>query len=70
MNRGELSYAKRKALDVFDEWNDVTGVVEKFSSYYYEMCAVIDDAVSIGSMVALKVPFEIVDGKPQEIKED
>lgn len=68
MNKGEVDYAKRKALEVFDQWNDVTGVIDKFSSYYYEICAVISDAVEIGSMVALEVPFEIVEGKPKEIK--
>ena len=66
MQKGQIEYAKRKALECFDAWNDVTGFVDKFSGYYYEMCAVIQDAVDIGSMVALGVEFQIVDGKPKE----
>jgi hypothetical protein len=64
MQEGQREYAKRKALECFDAWNDVTGCFDKFSSYYYEACAVIEDAVEIGSMVALGVEFSIVEGKP------
>lgn len=34
---GHEEYAIRKALNMFDEWNDITGVVPKFSGYYYEI---------------------------------
>lgn len=37
MTRGETEYAIRRALNMFDDWNDVTGFVLKFSSYYYEI---------------------------------
>ena len=63
MTKGQSDYAKRKALELFDAWNDVAGVVHKFDGYYYELCSVIEDAVAIGSMVALGVPFEIKDGE-------
>ncbi len=66
MQKGQSDYAKRKALECFDAWNDVTGCFEKFSGYYYEICGVIEDAVEIGSMVALNVDFTIKDGKPEE----
>jgi len=33
------------------------------SYYYYELCVVIEDAVEVGSMVALNVPFEIKNGE-------
>jgi hypothetical protein len=70
MQKGQSEYAKRKALEVFDIWNDVTGCFPKFTSYYYEICGVIEDAAEIGSMVALGVEFEIHDGKPIEKKKD
>jgi len=57
MQKGQKEYAQRKALELFDAWNDVTGCFPKFTSYYYEICAVINDAVEIGSMVALGVPL-------------
>jgi len=63
IQKGQLDYAKRRALELFDAWNDVTGFIPKFTSYYYELCAVIEDAVEVGSMVALNVPFEIKNGE-------
>lgn len=62
MQKGQVEYAQRKALEMFDAWNDVTGFVEKFSGYYYEITAIIKDSVDVGAMVALDVPFEIKDG--------
>jgi hypothetical protein len=52
-SRGEVDYAVRRALNKFDEWNDVTGLVPKFSGYYYEIQAVIVDAVHCGFQRAL-----------------
>lgn len=46
--RGEIDYAIRRAFNKFDAWNDVTGYVPKFSGYYYEIQAVIVDAVHCG----------------------
>ena len=54
-------YARRRALQVFDEWLDVTGLVERYSGYYDELCSIIETAVDIGQMVALDVPFHIND---------
>jgi len=68
MTEGQKHFAQRKAIQVFEEWNDVTGFVQPFTSYYYEIIAVIEDAVEIGAMVALDIKFKIVDGKPKEIK--
>ena len=64
MQKGQEEYAIRKALEVFDEWNDVTGCFPRFTGYYYEACVVIEDAVKIGIYVALDIPFVIKDGKP------
>lgn len=61
--KGEVDFAIRRALNKFDEWNDCTGVIPKFSGYYYEMQAVIEDAVHCGFQQALdqneKLPSEI-----------
>lgn len=63
MQKGQNNYAKRKALELFDSWNDVTGVITKFGCHYYEICSVIEDAVEIGSMIALGIDIEIKDGE-------
>lgn len=52
MTEGELDFAIRRALNIFDAWNDVTGVIKKFSSYYYELQGVIEDAVHCGAQQA------------------
>jgi len=52
MTRGEREFAIRKALNMFDEWNDVTGCFPKGTSYYYEIQSVIEDAVKIGAKIA------------------
>ena len=59
MTVGKADYAIRKALDLFDAWNDVTGAIGKFSSYYYEIQGCIEDAVRIGIMVANGIDIEI-----------
>ena len=53
MKQGEVDSAERRALNLFDNWNDVTGFVEKHTSYYYEMQAVVTDAVHCGIQQAL-----------------
>jgi hypothetical protein len=53
MNKGKVKDAERKALNEFDKWNDITGVIQKDSSYYYEIQAVIEDAVHIGIQMAI-----------------
>ena len=53
MKQGEVHSAERRALNLFDNWNDVTGFVEKHTSYYYEMQAVVTDAVHCGIQQAL-----------------
>ena len=60
MTKGEIEYAIRKAHENFDRWNDVTGFIPKFSGYYYEALAVVEDAVKIGSRVAchLQIRFD------------
>lgn len=49
MSKGELDNAVRRALNLFDAWNNVTGVVEPHTGYYYEIQAVITDAVHCGA---------------------
>jgi hypothetical protein len=60
---GEIEFAKRRARNLFDEWNDVTGVIGKFSGYYYEVMACIDDAVDCGFQTALDDYKSLSDGE-------
>lgn len=55
MTAGELASAVRRALNGFDEWNEVSGAVLPHSSWYYEMQGVIEDAVHCGIQAALGV---------------
>jgi hypothetical protein len=52
MKQGELNDAIRRALNLFDRWNDVTGAFEKGTGYYYEIQGVISDAVHCGAQAA------------------
>lgn len=60
MTQGQIEYAIRKAHESFDRWNDVTGLIPKFSGYYYEALAEIETATRIGARVAcgLEVRFD------------
>jgi hypothetical protein len=52
MKRGELDNAVRRALNIFDKWNDVTGYVTPHQGYYYEIQSLIVDAVHCGAQAA------------------
>lgn len=58
-NKGMQEYAKRRALNILDAWNEVAGVVQKHSSYYYELQGVIEDAVECGAQAALGVEHKL-----------
>lgn len=49
MTNGELDNAIRRALNILDVWNDVTGAVPRNCGLYYELQAVIEDAVHCGA---------------------
>lgn len=53
MTKGEVADAERKALNVLEEWNDVTGALDSRGSWYRECQAVVEDAVHIGIQMAL-----------------
>ena len=53
MTQGEVEYAERVALNNFDKWNDVAGVVQKHTGYYYEIQSVIIDSVHAGIQMAI-----------------
>jgi hypothetical protein len=55
VNRGDLDRAKRRALNILDEWLDVTGVIPPGSSYRDELEGVVEDAVECGAQAALGV---------------
>lgn len=54
MTRGELEVAVRRAHNIFDKWNDVTGFVPQFTGHYYEILACVEDAVHCGAQAATK----------------
>lgn len=55
MKQGELDNAKRRALNLFDAWNNITGFVTEHTSYYYELQGIIEDAVECGAQAALGI---------------
>ncbi len=59
MKTGQVEKAERIALNQFDKWNDVTGFVQDDSGYYYELQAVIKDAVHIGIQMAVNGRVEV-----------
>lgn len=62
MTKGELDNAIRRALNIFDAWNDVTGSIPKHSSWYYEAQSCIEDAVHCGAQAATG-DFKKLDGE-------
>lgn len=55
MTKGEIEGAIRRALNLFDQWNDTTGFVVKNTGYYYELQGCIEDAVKCGAQAACGV---------------
>jgi hypothetical protein len=62
MNIGQLESAIRRALNLFDSWNQATGFVAPGSSYYSEIQACIEDAVHCGAQAATG-DFKRLDGE-------
>lgn len=62
MQKGELEYAIRKALEHFDRWNDYSVAIEPLSPYYYEVLGIIADAVKIGARAANGIKIEFDEG--------
>jgi hypothetical protein len=52
MTVGELEAAVRRASNLFDAWNQVTGFVVPHTSYYAEILSCIEDAVHCGAQAA------------------
>jgi len=65
MKKGEIDNAIRRALNLFDNWNNITGFVAKHTGYYYEIQSIIEDAVHCGVQVALK-DFKKLDGEEDD----
>ena len=65
MNKGELDNAIRRALNIFDDWNNVTGFVQYQTGYYYELQSIIKDAVHCGAQGATK-DFKKLDSEKEE----
>jgi len=47
--------AKERALDTFENWNEITGVLPTHTSYYFEVKGCIIDAVHCGVQRALRI---------------
>ena len=62
MKQGELDNAIRRALNLFDAWNDVAGAISKHTSAYYEILGVIEDVVHCGAQARAKV-YRPLDGE-------
>ena len=62
MNSGQVNFAERKAMELFDQWNDATGKFEPGTSYYAEIEACIVDAVHVGIQMALYGHVKTEDG--------
>lgn len=58
MTKGQVDDAVRKALNIFDEWNDVTGALDVNGSWYREAQSCIEDAVHIGIQMAINGKVE------------
>ena len=67
MIKGEVETAERRALNLFDKWNNTTGFVEVHTGYYYELQGIIKDAVHCGIQQALK-DFKKLESECQTIK--
>jgi hypothetical protein len=61
MKTGQVEKAERIALNQFDKWNDVTGFIQDDSGYYYELQALIKEAVHIGIQMAISGRVEFDD---------
>jgi len=55
MKQGKVDNAVRRALNIFDNWNDTTGFILPHTGYYYELQSVIEDAVHCGIQQALEI---------------
>ncbi|MEK7578764.1 MAG: hypothetical protein AAB456_03565 [Patescibacteria group bacterium] len=64
MKQGQIDSAIRRALNIFDKWNDATGVFQKHTGYYYEIQSVIEDAVHCGAQEALGIHKKLKDEPP------
>lgn len=55
MTKGEVDRAKRRALNILDEWLEVTGAIQLHSGWHSELEGVVEDAVEVGVQAALGV---------------
>lgn len=67
MTKGELDSAIRRALNLFDRWNNVVGLpaLAPHTSYYYEIQSCIEDAVHCGAQAATR-DFKALDSEKTE----
>jgi hypothetical protein len=54
MTKGEVDDATRRAFNILQGWNDVSGVFSEGTGYWAEIQGVIEDAVHCGIQAALE----------------
>lgn len=64
MTKGQIEYAIFRARRRFEDWNDVTGCFKRGASHYYEILAVLEDAVHCGAQEALGI-YEPLEGEEE-----
>lgn len=52
MNQSQIDKAVRRAMNIFDQWVEVTGFVVPHTGYYCELAGIIEDAVHCGAQEA------------------
>jgi FtsZ-binding cell division protein ZapB len=62
VTQGDLDNAVRRAYNLFDAWNEVTGLARLGTSYYYELQSLMGDAVHCGAQAATG-DFKRLDGE-------
>ena len=53
MTQGQLERAERLALNQLDRWTEITGIIPIDTGYYYELAALMKDAVHIGILMSV-----------------
>lgn len=63
ITNAQVNYAERKALQLFESWNNISGHFEKNSSSYSEIVKCILDSVHCGILIAIGNKIKIEDNE-------
>lgn len=72
MTRAKAEKAERLAMNEFDKWNDITGVLSDDQGRYGELLDIIKDAVHIGIQMATygKVIYDAENNIHRQFRDD